>query len=112
MEVEKEEEAQRAEGSLELSSSGGSEKMGVQGHQAEGPHNCLPASLSVFHPNMEAFPRSVMDLLNHSPVISIPEADGRMKGHVSLGQTSSLVAEVLPENGTLSAPVCELKGLG
>lgn len=52
-----------------------------------------------------------MNLLNRSAVISIPEADERMKGYFSLSQPSSLIAEVLPENNTLSVPRCDLKGL-
>lgn len=52
-----------------------------------------------------------MNLLNHSAVTSIPEADERMKGYFSLSQPSSLIAEVLPENNTLSVPRCDLKGL-
>lgn len=52
-----------------------------------------------------------MNLLNHSAVTSIPEAEERMKGYFSLSQPSSLIAEVLPEHNTLSVPRCDLKGL-
>ena len=35
-----------------------------------------------------------------------------MKDHSSLGQSSALLAMILPANSTLSAPLCDVKGLG